>query len=181
MSQASKIALVAGGVLAAFALAAGATVVALNPPAYAAAEQPDPTPTTAQTVGQKPDGYAWFNDGTLGIPADADGNGACRSNAVIELTSPNNENPGQEVYAELHGELKDTGPREFATGTTTVDDEGRPTSYTVAAGDVLASINTRFCATGIGAIEWRQGWTIQPGEVLNLRPNPDEPFVRQYL
>ncbi|MCP2637331.1 hypothetical protein K0817_012265 [Microbacterium sp. HD4P20] len=65
----------------------------------------------------------------------------------------------------------DTGVREFAAGTVELVD-GIPTLYTVAAGDAMAGIGTRFCTFSPGIFYFNdvhlQG-TIQPGDVLRLR------------
>lgn len=66
----------------------------------------------------------------------------------------------------------DSGPREFAVGEVGLVD-GIPTTYTVAPGDAIQGIGTRFCVFGTGIFYLNdvhlQG-TIQPGDVLRLRP-----------
>lgn len=65
----------------------------------------------------------------------------------------------------------DTGPREFAMGEVGLVD-GIPTTYTVAAGDAISAIGTRFCTFSTGLFYFNdvqlQG-TIYPGDVLQLR------------
>ncbi|WP_341974622.1 hypothetical protein [Microbacterium sp. LWO13-1.2] len=66
----------------------------------------------------------------------------------------------------------DNGPREFAVGEVGLVD-GIPTTYTVAPGDAIQGIGARFCVFGTGLFYFNdvhlQG-TIQPGDVLRLRP-----------
>lgn len=65
----------------------------------------------------------------------------------------------------------DTGSRQFAEGTVELVD-GIPTLYTVAPGDAIAAIGTRFCTfyTGIFYLnDVHMRGAIQPGEVLRLR------------
>lgn len=65
----------------------------------------------------------------------------------------------------------DTGARQFAEGTVELVD-GIPTLYTVASGDAMAAIGTRFCTFSVGIFYFNdvqmQG-AIQPGDVLRLR------------
>jgi hypothetical protein len=65
----------------------------------------------------------------------------------------------------------ETGVREFAEGTVELVD-GIPTLYTVAPGDAMFGIGTRFCTFSAGLFYFNdvhlQG-TIQPGDVLRLR------------
>lgn len=66
----------------------------------------------------------------------------------------------------------DNGPREFAAGEVGLVD-GIPTTYTVAPGDAIQGIGARFCVFGTGLFYFNdvhlQG-TIQPGDVMRLRP-----------
>lgn len=66
----------------------------------------------------------------------------------------------------------DSGPREFAMGEVGFVD-GIPTTYTVAPGDAIQGIGTRFCVFGTHLFYFNdvhlQG-TIYPGDVLRLRP-----------
>lgn len=65
----------------------------------------------------------------------------------------------------------DTGARPFAEGPVELVD-GIPTLYTVAPGDAINAIGTRFCTFSTGIFYFNdvqlQG-TIQPGDVLRLR------------
>ncbi|WEG07564.1 hypothetical protein PU630_09855 [Microbacterium horticulturae] len=71
--------------------------------------------------------------------------------------------------------LRDLGAREFAQGTVTFDD-GNPSTYTVAPGDVQAVIAERLCAyPSLDSMNHTR--MIQPGQVLWLSPNPDTPWV----
>ncbi|MCE7481909.1 MULTISPECIES: hypothetical protein [Microbacterium] len=66
----------------------------------------------------------------------------------------------------------DNGPREFAIGEVGLVD-GIPTTYTVAPGDAIQGIGARFCVFGTGLFylnEVHLQGTIQPGDVLRLRP-----------
>jgi hypothetical protein len=70
------------------------------------------------------------------------------------------------------------GPREFATGRATYNEDGRPATYTVAPGDAEVAIEQRFCLTGEelwGDLNRARFCTenrypIQPGDVFNLDP-----------
>lgn len=66
----------------------------------------------------------------------------------------------------------DNGPREFASGEVVLQD-GIPTTYTVAPGDAMQAIGARFCTFSVDVFYLNdvhlQG-TIQPGDVLRLRP-----------
>lgn len=65
----------------------------------------------------------------------------------------------------------DTGARQFAEGTVELVD-GIPTLYTVAPGDAIAAIGTRFCTFSTGIFYFNDVHTrgaIQPGDVLRLR------------
>ncbi len=71
----------------------------------------------------------------------------------------------------------DNGPRNYATGTVTVDADGRPASYTVAPGDQSEYIAERFgfLVRGIEYLnvinQVRRGgypWALYAGDTLNL-------------
>lgn len=66
----------------------------------------------------------------------------------------------------------DTGPRPFATGIPTLDANGMPVAYEVAANDSFEAISTRFCVSQIW-LYWvnavrRDGETLYAGDTLNL-------------
>ncbi|WP_417554298.1 LysM peptidoglycan-binding domain-containing protein [Microbacterium sp.] len=85
--------------------------------------------------------------------------------------------------AELSGEVSDTGVRQYAVGEPTLDAEGRILSYTVAPGDALEAIATRFCidANSFGTYNKVTYWAMQPGDVLVLRPDPEATWAPQTL
>lgn len=86
----------------------------------------------------------------------------------------------EEVSApELSGEISDSGPRESAAGEPTLNDDGQVVSYTVQPGETLNAIAARFCidATTFAFYNHTQGWDLQPGAVLVLRPTPNEPWT----
>lgn len=65
----------------------------------------------------------------------------------------------------------ETRPREFAEGSVELID-GLPTLYTVAPGDAIAAIGTRFCTFSTGIFSFndvQMRGAIQPGDVLRLR------------
>lgn len=93
-----------------------------------------------------------------------------------------NEDGGQ-IVGELRGEIVDLGPRPHAEGTVQHNDAGDIVSYTVAPGDVYEPIFNRFCFSsfydvytynlGLEPMRTRgPSWSIQPGDVLILRPDP---------
>lgn len=75
-------------------------------------------------------------------------------------------------------DMRDLGPREFATGKATYNKEGRPAAYTVAPGDVDIAISARFCITieelygTLNRIRFcsENRQVLQPGDILNLDP-----------
>jgi len=100
-----------------------------------------------------------------------------------EPTEPETCNGMSEVVSytndwtwQRQGILRDLGAREFAEGTVAFDDDGNPSTYTVAAGDVEAVIAERLCAyPNLDSMNHVR--MIQPGQVLWLTPNPDTPWV----
>ena len=67
----------------------------------------------------------------------------------------------------------DGGPRKFATGTAVLDVNGTPVAYTVAGGDVGASIADRFCVNlsylnAINGVRRNGATNLHPGDTLNL-------------
>ena len=96
------------------------------------------------------------------------GPGDCATNAMVAI---DREGPGK-----LLGELTDMGASEYAAGPVGYDEHGRIETYTVQPGDALAAIGERFCIDYItvGTHNHRMppGKTIQPGDILVLRPDP---------
>lgn len=86
---------------------------------------------------------------------------------------------GGGLYWERRGTLRDLGPREFAQGEVTVDQDGTPLTYTVEPGDVEAVVAERLCAyPTLSSMNHRRD--IHPGQVLWLTPDPDIPWVPYY-
>lgn len=79
---------------------------------------------------------------------------------------------------ELAGEISDTGPREFASGDPTLNSDGQIVSYTTEPGDAMQAIAARFCIDSYSFASYNHttGYDIQPGDVLVLRPAPDDPW-----
>jgi hypothetical protein len=72
--------------------------------------------------------------------------------------------------------LVDMGPREFATGEVTRNDQGLLTSYTVAPGDAMQAIGHRFCMDEVRLLIANDAWpTLQPGDVLSFPTIPTNP------
>lgn len=82
---------------------------------------------------------------------------------------------GGSLNARSFADMRDLGPRQFATGKATFNADGLPATYTVAPGDAPLAIDARFCLTGmemnlLNAARFCLGHTIQPGDVYNLDP-----------
>ena len=82
------------------------------------------------------------------------------------------------MRASLSGDLTDRGARDFAAGTVGLDEEGQIKTYTVAPGDALFAIGDRCCiANALTIATLNHTRTIQPGEVLLLRPHSSIPWI----
>ncbi|MGP6172046.1 hypothetical protein ACTU6V_12670 [Microbacterium sp. A204] len=82
------------------------------------------------------------------------------------------------MRANISGKLVDQGPREFATGTVGLDDDGNIVSYTVAPGDAPVAIGDRLCIDyAVGLPQLNHVRTIHPGQVLRLSLDPDVAWV----
>ncbi len=137
----------------------------------AAAEQPvaitvTPTPTAEPSAPalQTIEGHTF----------SAEGPGDCTTNAAIHPYGAGQ--PG----ARLRGELVDMGVSEFASGEVGYTADGLIETYTVQPGDALIAIGERFCIdyVTVGAYNDRFApTTIQPGDVLVLRPGPTAPRI----
>lgn len=95
----------------------------------------------------------------------------CSQNSAIAFAG--STTPGEVGRASLQRArtLVDMGPRQFATGTATYDDDGQPVAYTVAAGDAGEAIGARFCIDYITVMPFNDTFPmIHPGDVLRLRP-----------
>ncbi|WP_345802612.1 LysM domain-containing protein [Microbacterium sp. AZCO] len=68
----------------------------------------------------------------------------------------------------------DMGPREFAAGPVTLNDDGSVATYTVQPGDAGMAIGERFCVDYVTLFDangkWPPAATIQPGDVLQINP-----------
>lgn len=85
------------------------------------------------------------------------------------------------MNAKLNGHAVDTGSRELAEGTVTVNDAGHVITYTVAPGDAPDAIGQRLCIENALAIATlNHSSTVQPGQVLRLNPDPNLPWVPYY-
>ncbi|WP_167043856.1 MULTISPECIES: hypothetical protein [unclassified Salinibacterium] len=67
----------------------------------------------------------------------------------------------------------DGGPREFANGTPTNNENGTPVAYVVAPGDVGAIVAERFCVnlaylSTLNSVRRSGVWNLHPGDTLNL-------------
>lgn len=89
------------------------------------------------------------------------------------------------VSAYLVGDLMDRGPVEgAAAGEVALNADGEIESYTVAAGDSMPGIGQRFCVDEVTVSQYNHvfPWgAIHPGDVLILRPDPDEPWYNDPL
>lgn len=133
-----------------------------------AASSPTRTPTLDPEIAPKdvPSDYVSIGRG-MSIPAG--GPGDCEASAWIYLGT---DDDGSWIAELLGADLVDTGAVEFAAGEVQLDEQGRPSIYTVAAGDVTAAIGDRFCiANGIslGTLNgYPGGEAIHPGDILTL-------------
>ena len=96
------------------------------------------------------------------------GPGNCESNAAIYPYGPH------DPAATLHGELTDMGATELAGGPVGYTHDGLISTYTVQPGDSMLAIGERFCIDYVTVQSFNGAWppapTIQPGDVLVLRP-----------
>jgi hypothetical protein len=163
---------VGAAVAAAMVVGLGAFVIpAVASSPTSSAPTHTPVPTTTETPDFS-DGYVDLGHGTR-IPDD--GPGDCAAPSWIYIGS-DDDGP---MHAEMLGaDLVDMGPREFAEGTVGVDDQGRIATYVVAPGDTTAAIGERLCIVNGTALSdlnhYAAGDAIQPGDILNLIPNPDD-------
>lgn len=175
----------AGKIMTGIAVVVVGGLVALAAPAVAAVHgelsswavftpTPEPTvepaseddPVGKRMIDELGDGYVYVGNGTA-IPKDSPA--GCEKPAWIHLGA---------MSASLHGDLVDRGTRELAAGTPGLDDEGRLVTYTVAPGDALYAIGDRFCiANALTIATLNHTRTIQPGEVLLLRPDGSLPWI----
>lgn len=123
-------------------VAAAGLVVFAVALSFASLEQPADDPAAVPTHTPIPEaqseavedllGYQYLGHGTA-IPKGTEP-GQCETSAYIWIGSEGDEPIHPE---QLGADLVDRGPREFAIGTVGLDEQGRPATYTVAAGDVL--------------------------------------------
>ncbi|WP_314094768.1 LysM peptidoglycan-binding domain-containing protein [Microbacterium foliorum] len=102
---------------------------------------------------------------------------ACGDLAFI--TTPSHE-LGSDDPVELRGELVDMGASAYASGPVGYNDDEQIESYTVAEGDSLVGIGERFCVDFVTVAVYNHRFppspTIQPGDVLTMRPDPAAPW-----
>ena len=71
------------------------------------------------------------------------------------------------------------GYRELVRVSNVLDEQGQPSTYTVAPGDVEAVVAERLCAyPTLGSMNHRRD--IHPGQVLWLTPDPAVPWIPYY-
>ena len=144
----------------------------------AASQAPEPTAVEPEVEADVPEQYVNVGPGTS-IPVG--GPGECESSAYIWIGSTGNE----PMHVEQGGaDLVDMGPVDFANGEVSLDDQGRPATYTVAPGDVLTRIGERFCIYNGNALGLLNGYShgavIQPGDVLTLNADLVTDWVDPY-
>lgn len=104
------------------------------------------------------------------------GPGDCATNSEIYISQAQSGTG----TAELLGELTDMGATTYASGTVRQNADGEIEAYTVQSGDTPAGIGERFCIDYITVLIYNHrvppGTTIQPGDILVLRPDPDAPW-----
>lgn len=178
MNRAAKVMVGVSAVIVAGLVAVAIAPFVMGPAEPSAASSTASTPTHAPTpkgddasvdtaAAGAPAGYVDIGRG-MSIPAG--GPGDCEASAWIYLGK---EDDGTSVAEMLGADIVDMGAAEFATGEVHLDDQGRPATYTVAAGDVPSAIGDRFCiVNGGGGLEMLNGYpggdAIQPGDVLTL-------------
>ncbi|MGC5222996.1 hypothetical protein ACPW96_10400 [Micromonospora sp. DT81.3] len=123
-------------------------------------------PIGKKMIDELGDGYVYVGNGTAipkGVPA------GCENPAWLNAGG---------MSASLSVDLVDRGARDLAAGITSLDDEGRIVTYTVAPGDALLAIGDRFCiANALAIADLNHTRTIQPGEVLLLHPDSSIPWI----
>ncbi|WP_404472242.1 hypothetical protein [Microbacterium aerolatum] len=125
-------------------------------------------PSTAPTVEAVEPSAAPVDVEADHVTANSD---ACKGKAWIYTSSVH-------MNAKLRGKLQDLGPRKFADGIIGRDDEGDIVSYTVAAGDAPYAIGDRLCIENpLAMTHLNHTRTIQPGQVLQLSPDFEVPWV----
>ena len=174
-------ALAVAGLVALAAPAVAATVSVLSSwPIFHAQAKPSETRAIAASADNAaptgaPEGYVSLGQG-LSVPAG--GPGDCTTTSWLNTMKQGSE----PAHVTLLGpDLVDMGPREFAEGTASRDDQGRIKTYTVAPGDVPSAIGDRFClGNGIALGDINHTRTIHPGDVLILTPDPTLAWIPYY-
>lgn len=161
-------------VIAGVAGAAIVGVAAFVVPAVASPSAPTHTASPEATTADSDFSDGYVNVGH-GIRIPEGGPEGCQDPSFIYIGS-DDDGP---MHAEILGAaLVDQGPRQFATGTVERNLHGQISTYTVAAGDAEAAIGERFCivnGTALGPLNhYPGGDAIQPGDVLNLMPDPND-------
>lgn len=117
-------------------------------PSATAASTPEPTVRSAYNAG-KPE--------------------SCETWSAIRFAPRHETDTAVRVWLE-GPELTDHGPLEFAAGDVSLDSDGHPETYTVAAGDSGLAIGERFCADYITVFQFNDVYPVpHPGDVLALR------------
>lgn len=118
---------------------------------------PEPTPTPTLSVADCAEGPTAI----IRLPADA-------------------YYPSYTNTARMDGEIFDTGPQEHASGQPTLNADGEIVSYTIRSGDTIAAIADRFCMgqRTLAAYNHTNGYGLQIGSTVVLRPDPNEPWSR---
>jgi LysM repeat protein len=134
-----------------------------NPPAS------EDDPVAENMMDELGEGYTYVGNGTV-IP----------KNTPAGCENPVWVHTGR-MSASLGGQLIDQGERDLAAGSPGLDADGKIVTYTVAPGDALSAIGDRFCiANPLAIATVNHTRTIQPGEVLLLRPDESIPWVPYY-
>lgn len=140
----------------------------IGPSPQRTSQGPDTTATPAPTPTGGTGDYVDMGHGES-LPAG--GPGDCTASADIHIASQEGKTIAEVLLPE---NLVDMGPRKFAKGKVGYDKQGRISTYTVAAGDVLAAIGDRLCLVNglmIGDLNGYEGYeAIQPSEVLVINP-----------
>lgn len=136
-------------------------------PDTSAASAPDPTPVVSQPAPSSPAPTPSVSSPAPTPRAPAAEGGDCPD---LEFAEPGDP---EQVAGWKQQIPVDGGPREYANGAVTLDDEGMPVAYTVAPGDIGAFIAARLCVNlaylnNINGVRRSQTNNLHPGDTLNL-------------
>ncbi|MFJ6532463.1 hypothetical protein [Microbacterium sp. NPDC091662] len=157
------------------AAVAVAGVTAFAVPAIAATSTPAAAPAaSAPTHKPTPEAVA-------AVDAEPTAADECKSEAWIQIGS---KTEGDYTVKMTGGSMVDRGAREFAQGEVQLDANGYPATYTVAPGDVPASIGDRFCIENGVQLPLLNGYkggdALQPGDVITLNADLITDYVFPY-